>query len=72
MSDAPETSQPETTDEDPTVDEHGETALEHTEKAIHEARDAGGSVAASGDITTLDDQRAGEYSEDPGGEGGHP
>ena len=29
-------------------------------------------MAANDDITTRDDERAGEHSEDPGGEGGHP
>ena len=82
MSDLPETDQPDTTQpdttrpdtstEDPTTTADGETALERSGDAIREAKDAGGSVAASEDITTLDDQRAGDYSEDPNGEGGHP
>lgn len=69
--DLPETNQPDTTAEDPTTTESGETALGRADEAIREAKDAGGTVAANDDITTLDDQRAGDYSEDPGGEGGH-
>ncbi|GAA3564562.1 hypothetical protein GCM10022197_20290 [Microlunatus spumicola] len=82
MSDLPETNQsetseaeatrPDTSTEDPTRTEDGGTALEQAGEAIREAKDAGGTVAANEDITTLDAQRAGEYSEDPGGEGGHP
>jgi len=77
MSDLPETAQPETDQpdtsaEDPTTTEGGETALGRADDAIREAKDAGGTVAANEDITTLDDQRAGDYSEDPNGEGGHP
>jgi hypothetical protein len=77
MSDLPETAQPDptqpdTSTEDPTTGPDGETALGRADDAIREARDAGGRVAANEDITTLDDQRAGAYSEDPDGEGGHP
>ena len=78
MSDLPESTQPETspseTDE-PRVPEDvgdGGEALERAAESIREARDAEGTVAASDDITSRDDERAGEYSEDPGGEGGHP
>lgn len=46
--------------------------LDRATESIREARDAEGTVAAHDDITSLDEQRAGEYSEDPGGEGGHP
>ena len=46
--------------------------LDRAEESIREAHDAEGQVAAHGDITTLDDERAGVNSEDPGGEGGHP
>lgn len=68
----PEATRPGTSTEDPTTAEDGGTALERAGEAIREAKDAGGTVAANEDITTLDDQRAGDYSEDPGGEGGHP
>ncbi len=62
------TDQPNT---DPTTDAD-ETPLERAAESIREAKDAEGEVAAHDDITTLDDERAGEYSEDAGGEGGHP
>lgn len=72
MSDQPETSQPETTPAETQVaDDHG-AALERAAESIREAREAGGTVAAHEDITTQDDARAGEHSEDPDGEGGHP
>lgn len=58
-------------DSPPTEDGLG-TTLDRVAESIREARAAQASVAAHGDISTLDDQRAGEYSEDPGGEGGHP
>ena len=48
------------------------TPRERSAESLREAREAEGTVAASDDITSRDDERAGEYSEDPGGEGGHP
>jgi hypothetical protein len=69
--DLPETDQPETATAAPATDDHGD-ALERSAESIREARDAEGTVAANDDITARDDERAGEYSEDPGGEGGHP
>lgn len=74
MSDLPESTQPKTDQpatESQLPDDHGE-ALERSAASIREAREAEGTVAANDDITTRDDERAGEYSEDPGGEGGHP
>ncbi|SER08865.1 hypothetical protein [Microlunatus flavus] len=56
---------------DPAGDDHG-AALERSAEAIDEAREAEAPVAARDDITTRDSEMAGEYSEDPGGEGGHP
>jgi hypothetical protein len=53
------------------ADDHGE-ALERSAEAIREARDAEAPVADRDDITVRDDERAGVYSEDVGGEGGHP
>jgi hypothetical protein len=67
MSDLPSENEPETT----LTDDHG-AALERAAESIHEAHDAEGRVAAHGDITTADDAKAGEYSEDPDGTGGHP
>ena len=55
-----------------TGDDDGGAALERAQDAIDEAHDAQGSVAAHDDITSRDEAMAGEYSEDPGGEGGHP
>jgi hypothetical protein len=52
-------------------DDHG-AALDQAAESIREAHDAEATVAAHDDITALDDERAGEYSEDPNGEGGHP
>jgi hypothetical protein len=67
------TDQPETTETGPqTGSDDGGEALERSAESIREAQDAEGQVAAHDDITTLDAARAGEYSEDPGGEGGHP
>lgn len=73
MSDLPESTQPETDQPQPAhvADDHGE-ALERSAESLREAREAEGTVAASDDITSRDDERAGEYSEDPDGEGGHP
>lgn len=69
MTDQPATSQPAP---GPHVeDDHG-AALDRADESIREAKDAAGTVVAHDDITTADDDRAGEYSEDPGGEGGHP
>ena len=53
------------------TDDHG-AALRRSADSIKEAEDAEGVVAGHDDITTLDAQRAGEYSEDPDGSGGHP
>ena len=47
-------------------------ALDRAAESIREAQDAEGTVASSDDITSRDAERAGEHSEDPGGEGGHP
>ena len=76
MSDQPETTGPDSTPTDPAAtpgagDDQG-AALDRAADSIREAREAEGGVAANDDITTRDDERAGEYSEDPGGEGGHP
>ena len=74
MSDLPETDQPRTDQSDTTTDarDDQDDALARAAESIREARDAEGAVAANDDITTRDDERAGEHSEDPGGEGGHP
>lgn len=56
----------------PETTEADQTPLERAAESIREARDAEGEVAAHDDITTLDDERAGIYSEDPDDEGGHP
>ena len=69
MSDLPDTDQPAPTTD--AGDDQGE-ALDRAAASIREARDAEGTVAANDDITTRDAERAGEHSEDPGGEGGHP
>jgi hypothetical protein len=53
----------------PTVDD--DAALDRSAEAIREARDAEGTVAANDDITSRDDERAEEHSEDPGAEGSH-
>jgi hypothetical protein len=72
MTDLPATDQPDpSTSTSGVVDDHG-AALERAAQSIREAQDAEGGVAAHDDITTRDDERAGEYSEDPNGEGGHP
>ena len=76
MSDLPESTRPESTEPETSppvrgADDDGE-ALERAAAAIREAHEAEGSVAANDDITTRDDERAGEHSEDPDGEGGHP
>jgi hypothetical protein len=72
MTDLPATDQPDPSTASPGVeDDHG-AALDRAAESIREAQEAGGSVAAHDDITTRDDERAGEYSEDPNGEGGHP
>jgi len=69
MSDLPDTDQPVTT----TPAGHDQDdALERAAESIRQARAAEGTVAANDDITARDDERAGENSEDPGGEGGHP
>jgi hypothetical protein len=85
MSDLPDSTQPDTseldnTEPDPSAsntdvaspDDEDGAALRRSAESIREAREAEGGVAASDDITTLDEDRAGEYSEDPDGEGGHP
>ena len=74
MSDLPETDQPKTDQPDTTTDagDDQDDALARAAESIREARDAEGAVVANDDITTRDDERAGEHSEDPGGEGGHP
>ena len=77
MTDLPADTQPDretTTDSGtsaPTADDGGD-ALDRAAEAIHEARDAEGSVEANDDITSRDDERAEEHSEDPGAEGSHP
>ena len=72
MSDQSDPSQPDTTNAPPAVDDDGGAALERSSGSIREAREAEGSVAAHDDITSLDEQREGEHSEDPDGEGGAP
>ncbi|MGI3784519.1 MAG: hypothetical protein ACRYG2_27480 [Janthinobacterium lividum] len=67
MSDLPSTSEPETT----LPDDDG-AALERAARSIREAHDAEGQVAANDDITSADEAKAGEHSEDPDGTGGHP
>jgi hypothetical protein len=42
------------------------SALDRAATAIHEARDAEGTVAANDDITSRDDERAEQHSDDPG------
>lgn len=69
MSEQPGTNDP--TPSSTPEDDRG-AALERAAESIREAQDAEDRVAAHDDITTRDDERAGEYSEDPGGEGGHP
>jgi hypothetical protein len=72
MTDLPATDQPDPSTARPDVaDDHG-AALDRAADAIRDAQEAQGSVAAHDDITSRDDDRAGEYSEDPDGEGGHP
>jgi hypothetical protein len=78
MSDLPDTDQPDPATDGPVPDapapdaQDDGDALGRASAAIREAHDAEGAVAANDDITTRDDERAGEHSEDPGGEGGHP
>ncbi len=74
MSDQTDETQPEDTSgtsPETTTDDQG-AALDRASEAIDEAREAEGSVAASDDITSHDEARAGEHSEDPDGTGGHP
>jgi hypothetical protein len=72
MSDLTDTSETETTPTSPPADAGGTEALDQAAKSIRDAKDAEGHVAANDDITTRDDDRAGEHSEDPDGTGGHP
>jgi hypothetical protein len=69
MTDVPAETQPdrETATDSATDDDQG-AALGRSAEAIHEARDAEGSVEANDDITSRDDERAEQHSEDPGGE----
>jgi hypothetical protein len=71
MTDLPSEVQPQTTAETTTEDDHG-AALERAAGSIQEAREAEGTVAAADDITSQDEERAGEHSPDPDGEGGRP
>lgn len=59
------------TDGPPVESDDGE-ALERAAGSIRDAKAAEGTVAANEDITSLDDQRAGEHSETPEGGGGLP
>ena len=74
MTDQPDTSQPDeqTSHEHPPVADDDGAALERAAESIKEAEAAEGDVASNDDITVLDEQRAGAYSEDPDGSGGHP
>ena len=56
----------------PPAEESDGEALDRAAESIRDAKDAEGTVAANDDITAQDDDRAGEYSEDPDGAGGHP
>lgn len=56
----------------PGAGDDGGEALERSAEAIKDAREAEAPVAATDDITTRDDEMAGEYSEDSYGEAGHP
>ncbi len=69
MSDQPDGPDPTTS---ATAGDDQDAALDRAAESIREARDAEGRVAANDDITSRDDERAGAYSEDPEGEGGHP
>ena len=69
---AAETPEAETGPASPAPDEGGTGALDRAAESIHDAKDAEGAVAANDDITTRDADRAGDYSEDPDGSGGHP
>ena len=70
MTDLPGTTPNDTTAE--TLHDDDGAALERSAEAIRDAKDAGGTVAAHEDITSLDDRRAGDQSVDPDGEGGTP
>lgn len=72
MTDLPQTSPPETTPATASLSDDDGAALERSTASIREAKEAAGSVAAHEDITSLDDRRAGEQSEDPDGQGGAP
>ena len=63
---------PASTEQPDGAGDDGGAALERSAEAIDDAREAEAPVAASDDISARDDEMAGEYSEDPGGEGGHP
>ena len=72
MTDQPGTSTTETTTTNPPVEDADAGPLERADESIREARDAEGGVAANDDITSLDEQREGDASENPDGEAGHP
>jgi hypothetical protein len=72
MSDLPETPTTESPADPSAPDDDGGAALESSADAIQEAREAEGTVAAADDITSEDDDRAGEHSLDPDGQGGQP
>jgi hypothetical protein len=68
----PDPSLPETTAPEPTTDDDHGAALERSADAIQDAQEAGGGVAANDDITSLDERREGENSDNPDGGGGLP
>ena len=68
----PHDAQPENSAEGlPAEDDQG-AALARSAEAIDEARGAEGSVTANDDITSRDEARAGQHSEDPDAEGPTP
>jgi len=72
MTELPHDAQPETSTEGlPAEDDQG-AALARSAQAIDEARGAEGGVAANDDITSHDEERAGQHSEDPDAEGPTP
>jgi hypothetical protein len=72
MTELPDDIQPQTTTSGAPAEDDQGAALARAGEAIDEARGAEGDVAAHDDITSRDDARAGQHSEDPDGEGGHP
>lgn len=76
MTDLPDDPQPAATIDGTTTDEatadDQSAALDRAAGAIREAKDAEGTVAANEDITSRDDEHAGENSDNPDGGGGLP